>query len=88
MSNNKPVIAALLELGGGYFGLLGLGWIYAGDILRGLLYLIGYALFLALAGILIAMTLGCLVFIFAPLYLAIPIVSAVKAYEFANDRYY
>ena len=87
MSNNKPAIAAVLELGGGYFGLMGLGWLYAGDILRGLLLLIGYPLFLAVAGFLIAISFGCLVFIFAPLYLAIPIVSAVKVYEFANDGY-
>ena len=87
MSNNKPAIAALLELGGGYFGLMGLGWLYAGDILWGLLLLISYPLFLVVSGFLIALTFGCLVFIFAPLYLAIPIVSAVKVYEFANDRY-
>lgn len=86
MSKNKPVIAALLELGGGYFGLLGLGWIYAGDILRGILFLIGYIMFLSLGAAIIVFTFGCLVFIFAPLYLAIPLVSAVKVYEFANDR--
>jgi hypothetical protein len=35
MSNNKPIIAAIIELIGDYFGLLGLGWIYGGDFMRG-----------------------------------------------------
>jgi hypothetical protein len=87
MSNNKPLIAALLELGAGYFGLMGLGWIFAGDILRGILFLIGYMVFLAVGGALVVFSGGCLALIFAPLYVAIPIVSAVKVYEFASEWY-
>jgi hypothetical protein len=66
---------------------MGLGWIYAGDVLRGLLLLVGYIVFLAVGVTLVALSFGCLVFIFAPLYLAAPLISAVKVYEFANDRY-
>ena len=87
MSNSKPIIAALLEVGGGYFGVMGLGWLYAGEILWGLFLLISYPLFLVVSGLLIALSLGCLVCIFAPLYVAIPLVSAVRVYQSANDRY-
>ena len=76
-----PTFLILLELIGGYCGFLGLGWIVAGDVSKGLMILIGYAAFLAVGAALTFFSFGCLGFFFAPLYIAAPIVSAVKLYE-------
>ena len=85
---SKSAIAALLELVGGYFGLLGLGWIYGGDILRGVFFLIGYLVLLSVGGTLVAFTLGLLAIIFVPLYFIVPIISAFKVHQFVNDRWW
>lgn len=37
-----PFLALVLEVGGGFFGFLGLGWIYAGRVPLGLILLVGY----------------------------------------------
>ena len=76
-----PTFLILLELIGGYCGFLGLGWIVAGDVSKGLMILIGYAALLAVGAALTFFSFGCLGFFFAPLYIAAPIVSAVKLYE-------
>ncbi len=88
MSNNKPMIAAIIELIGGYFGLLGVGWIYGGDLLKGILILIGYFILLGIGGTLTAITFGFLGLIFVPLYIIAPIISAIKVYQFANERWW
>lgn len=79
--NYTPAFLILLDLIGGYCGFLGLGWIVAGEIERGLVILIGYAALLAVGAALTFFSFGCLGFFFAPLYIAAPIVSTVKLYE-------
>ncbi len=64
-----PAFAVLVESIGGYFGLLGLGWILAGDITKGLLLLFGYSAVLAVGGALTFFSLGCLA--------AIPVLETV-----------
>ena len=87
-SNNKAIIAVILELVGGYLGLLGLGWIFGGDVLRGILILLGYAILLGVGGFLVAITFGILGLIFVPLYIIVPVISAFKVYEFVNSRWW
>jgi len=88
MSNNKATIAAILELVGGYFGLLGLGWMFGGDLLKGILILFGYMILLSIGGFLVWITLGLLGLIFVPLYIIVPIISAFKVYQFVNSRWW
>ncbi len=83
-NNNTPTILALLELIGGYLGLLGLGWILGGEILRGLVLMLGFSAMLVVGGILTFLSFGYLAFIFGPLYVAVPIISAIKLNEFAH----
>lgn len=85
---SKPTTAALIELIGGYFGLLGLGWIYAGDVLRGILILIGYLVVLSVGGFLMMVSFGLLGFILGPLYLVAPLISAFTVYQFAKDKWW
>ncbi len=85
MSNQT--LAVIVELVGGYFGLLGVGWMIAGDVLRGLLILIGYGILLAIFAFLISISFGFLGFIIVPFYIIIPIISAFKVYQFADDKW-
>ena len=88
MSNNKATIAAILELVGGYFGLLGLGWMFGGDLLRGIFILFGYMILLGIGGFLVWITFGLLGLIFVPLYIIVPLISAFKVYQFVNSRWW
>ena len=85
---SKPVIAVIIELVGGYLGFLGLGWIYAGDVIRGILILVGYIIFLSIAGFLTFFSFGILGLIFGPLYIIGPVISAILVYQFAKDKWY
>lgn len=42
MIRKDPFLALVLEIAGGFFGFPGLGWIYAGQVRRGLVFLVGY----------------------------------------------
>lgn len=84
---SKPWIAVLIELVGGYFGLLGIGWMYVGDVLRGILILVGYFILFWVGGWLTFFSFGLLSLVFVPLYIAAPIVSAIFVYQFARDKW-
>jgi hypothetical protein len=77
-------IVTVVELVAGYCGFLGLGWILAGKILRGVVLLLGFSTLLAVGAVLSFLSLGCLAFIFVPLYVVAPIISAIKVYEFQS----
>jgi hypothetical protein len=85
---DKSTTAVIIELIGGYLGLLGLGWVYAGDVLRGILILAGYFILLTFGGFLVTITFGLLGLIFVPLYIGIPLISAFKVYQFANAKWW
>ncbi len=87
-NNNRAIVSAVIELVGAYFGLAGLGWMVGGDILRGILILVGYWVFLAVGGFLVAITFGLLALIFVPLYIVLPIISAFQVYQFVNNRWW
>jgi TM2 domain-containing membrane protein YozV len=42
VSRRDPFLALVLEIACGFFGLPGVGWIYAGQVVWGLLFMIGY----------------------------------------------
>lgn len=86
MKHNSPIptIAVIAELIGGYFLFLGIGWLIAGDILMGILLLVGYWIFAAIVGFIVTLSLGCLWPVAFGLYIAIPIISAVRVYRFAT----
>ena len=59
MRDRDPMVALLLELIGGFFGFLGIGWIYAGKPAGGIILLIGYWLLDWIVGLTLAVaTLG------------------------------
>jgi TM2 domain-containing membrane protein YozV len=42
MTRKDPFLALVLEVAGGFFGFPGIGWIYAGQVGWGLVFMIGY----------------------------------------------
>jgi hypothetical protein len=51
MTRKDPLLALMLEVLGGFFGILGIGWMYAGQIPLGVAILVAY--------IVVADTLSC-----------------------------
>lgn len=86
--SNRPLISAVVEFVGGYFFLLGLGWIFAGDWGMGLILLVGYLFLLSVLGGLVHLTGGCLAPVAGIIYIVVPIISAIRVYQWANDRWW
>jgi len=42
MTRKDPLLALMLEVLGGFFGILGIGWMYAGQIPLGAVILVAY----------------------------------------------
>jgi hypothetical protein len=42
MVRKDPFLALVFEVVGGFFGFPGIGWMYAGRVGRGLVFLVGY----------------------------------------------
>jgi TM2 domain-containing membrane protein YozV len=68
-----PSTALLIEMVGAFFGLMGLGWLYAGYTNRGVILLLVWLGVVIVAAIVTALTAG----IFACLWLPVQIAAAV-----------
>jgi len=77
-----PFVALMLEVVGGFFGFLGIGWIYAGRPATGILLLIGYWLLDWALGILLAIvTMGVWCAIWPAQNLIVGAISGYMAYR-------
>ncbi len=75
-----PGTGLLLEMIPGFFGFMGVGYLWAGEVGLGLAIMVGYWLFWGAFAVLAVLTLGlllCLLPIVIPLYIAAPIVSGI-----------
>ncbi len=77
-------LAAILEAIGGFFGFMGLGWLYAGQVGKGLTFLIGYWVYLIVAGLLSTITMGFGLCIFLPISIGLLIYSVTSLNTFAR----
>jgi hypothetical protein len=71
--------ALWLEIIFGLFSLLGVGHVYAGRIALGIIIMIGWWLYIILAGFVSSITFGVAACLFGPLYFAVPIISGIQA---------
>lgn len=71
--------ALWLEIIFGLFSLLGIGHVYSGRTALGIALMIGWWVYIAIATVISIITLGFGACLFAPLYLAVPIISGVQA---------
>lgn len=82
-----PFVALLLEMGGGLFGFLGIGWIYAGRPVMGVLLLVGYWLLDWIIGLALAIgTLGAWCCIWPAQNLVFGAISGYLAYRWLEQH--
>lgn len=71
--------ALWLEIIFGIFSLLGLGHVYSGRTLLGIVLMVGWWIYIVVAVILSTITLGFGACLFVPIYFAVPILSGIQA---------
>jgi hypothetical protein len=71
--------ALWLEIIFGFFSLLGVGHVYAGRTWLGIVLMIGWWLYIAIAGMLSIITFGLGACLFVPVYFVVPIISGIQA---------
>lgn len=84
-SDSTDTVALILELLFGLFGLLGMGWLYAGNLAMGAAAFFGYLVLLLLEGVAIALTGGLAACAAIPFNLALVVVSGFKARDHARN---
>ncbi len=86
MDRRDPFIALVLEIAGGFFGFLGIGWIYAGRPTMGILVLISYWLLDWIIGLTLAIvTMGVWCFIWPAQNLLFGAISGYLAYRWLEQ---
>lgn len=78
--------ALWLEIIFGFFSLLGIGHVYTGRIGLGIILMVGWWMFIAIAGFISTITLGIAACLFVPLYIAVPIISGIQARTFIQKK--
>jgi hypothetical protein len=68
-----------LEIIFGLFSLLGIGHVYSGRTVLGIALMIGWWVYIFVAGVLSTVTLGLGACVFVPIYIAVPIISGIQA---------
>jgi hypothetical protein len=87
MRGRDPFVALILEIIGGFFGFLGIGWIYAGRPLMGILLLLGYWLLDWVVGLMLSIvTLGLWCFIWPAQNLIFGAISGYLAYRWLERQ--
>ena len=82
MRGRDPFVALVLEVVGGFFGFLGIGWIYAGRPVTGILLLLCYWLLDWVVGITLSVvTLGLWCFVWPAQNLIFGAISGYLAYR-------
>jgi TM2 domain-containing membrane protein YozV len=87
MRGRDPFVALVLEVVGGFFGFLGIGWIYAGRPVMGILLLLGYWLLDWVVGITLSVvTLGLWCFVWPAQNLIFGAISGYLAYRWLERQ--
>ena len=88
MVRRDPFLALVLEVAGGFFGFPGLGWIYAGQVGWGLVFMIGYWLLDWVLGVALAIvTVGLWCAVWPAQNLIVGAISGFLAYRWIERTY-
>ncbi len=82
--DSTDTIAMVLEILFGLFGILGMGWLYAGRIMTGVLAFFGYLVLVAIEVVVVSATFGFAACITLPLNLAVVVISGIKARDYVR----
>jgi hypothetical protein len=74
----------ILEIVFGLFGIMGMGWLYAGNILTAVLIFFGFMIFVLVEAALIALTGGLCSCLALPVNIGIVIFSALRARDYVR----
>lgn len=77
----------ILEILFGLFSLLGVGHVYSGRLGLGLALMVGWWVYLAIAGVGSTLTGGLAGCVFVPIYLAAPIISGLQASAYVKKTH-
>ena len=78
--------ALILEILPGLFGLLGFGWIYSGNTSTGIIWLIGYLVWIIIGVTISVLTVGFGVLCVAPISIAAIVISAVSLNNYTKTH--
>jgi TM2 domain-containing membrane protein YozV len=82
--DNTDTVAMILEIVFGLFGIMGMGWLYAGNILTAVLIFIGFMILILVEAALIAISGGLCGCVAAPVNIAIAIFSAIRVRDYVR----
>jgi TM2 domain-containing membrane protein YozV len=87
IKDRDPFMALMLEVVGGFFGFLGIGWIYAGRPAMGIVLLVGYWILDWVIGLTLSVvTLGVWCFIWPAQNLLFGALSGYLAYRWLEEQ--
>ena len=87
MIRKDPFVALALEVAGGFFGFPGIGWIYAGQVSKGLVFMLGYWLLDWALGLTLAiLTLGVWCTVWPAQNLIVGAISGFFAYRWLEQH--
>ena len=87
MSRREPFVALVLEIVGGFLGFPGIGWVYAGQVGWGLVFMVGYWLFdTALGWTLAILTMGLWCAVWPAQNLVVGAISGFLAYRWLERQ--
>lgn len=87
MKDRDPFLALMLEVVGGFFGFLGIGWIYGGRPALGIVLLVSYWVLDWLIGLTLSVvTLGVWCFIWPAQNLMFGALSGYLAYRWLEEQ--
>ena len=84
-SDSSDTIAMVIEIIFGIFGILGMGWLYAGNIGISLLVFIGFAVVVFVEALVATATLGIAACIIVPLNIAVAVISGLRARDYVRN---
>ena len=82
--DSSDTIAMIIEIVFGLFGILGMGWLYAGNFPVAIGAFIGYAIVIFIETAVAGLTLGIALCIIIPINLAIIIISGIRARDYVR----
>lgn len=84
-SDSSDTIALLVEIIFGFFGILGMGWLYAGNFLTSIILFVGFAIIIFIEAAVLVASLGLLGCLIVPINLVIAIISGFRVRDYVRN---